>query len=259
MTDGSIYLVTRKETGETYVGQYSFSNPKKRWEQHIANSRKGKKRCLFHNALRDYGEQAFTWERLLVCPRGRLDEMEGYYADVFGSYYTDRNEQAFVPGGYNMIWCGMFSRRGTKSSPEVCAKSRERWLSDQNPNIRFPERMPRGDKHHFNTNPSIVPRGDKHHFRTNPECVPRGDKSGPRKHPERMARGERHGSRTHPEKVRRGEQIDSSKLNADKVRLIRILYASSMGFSYNALGAMFDVSKKLILNVAKRKAWAHIQ
>jgi hypothetical protein len=48
--------------------------------------------------------------------------MEAYWAEQFGSYFTDRNDEGFVPGGYNMRECGTMNRRGLKHSPETILK-----------------------------------------------------------------------------------------------------------------------------------------
>jgi group I intron endonuclease len=118
---GSIYLITNKKTKQTYVGQYRDPDPTPRWRRHIRLSRI----CpyLLHRALHRYGVDAFTFEVLMICPESSLDTMEAYWAEQFGSYFTDRNDEGFVPGGYNMIWCGGFSRRGLKHSAESIAKS----------------------------------------------------------------------------------------------------------------------------------------
>jgi group I intron endonuclease len=112
--NGSIYLIRCLETGKGYVGQYSKPEPNGRWVRHIQDAKKGSK-YLIHQAIRKYGDQAFTFEKLCNCAKGSLGNMEAYYAEQLETYCWD------FPGGYNMVWCGTQPRLGIKNSPEMCA------------------------------------------------------------------------------------------------------------------------------------------
>ena len=70
------------------------------------------------------------------------------------------------------------------------------------------------------------------------------------------ATGDRHGSRLHPEALLHGEAISTSRLTSDQVILIR--EARRAGVTSQALGEQYGVSKTSILNIEKRKTWAHI-
>ena len=119
--DGCIYLISHKTSKKGYVGQHNQPDPTRRWQKHIWNTNYGSK-LIFHNALRKYGADAFTWEVLCVCPVDRLTNMEGYYAEVFETYVWD------TPGGYNMVWCSESPNLGKKNSPEAIEKSRQAHL-----------------------------------------------------------------------------------------------------------------------------------
>ena len=56
-----IYKFTHIETGRAYIGQ-TTQNPNQRRLEHIADSRHTTKEYHFHNALRKYGIDAFTFE-----------------------------------------------------------------------------------------------------------------------------------------------------------------------------------------------------
>lgn len=56
-----LYSVTRRETGDQYIGL--SKHPQKRWRQHQKDARAGKGFRL-HNALRAYGKEAFDFR---VC------------------------------------------------------------------------------------------------------------------------------------------------------------------------------------------------
>ena len=116
---GSVYYIKHKESGKGYVGQHNKPDPKDRWRDHKARANGNLSKCLFHNALKKYGIDAFTWEVLVVCAHDKLTEMEGYYAEVFGTYAWDNS-----PGGYNAVWCSDNFRLGTKNSPEAIEKVR---------------------------------------------------------------------------------------------------------------------------------------
>ena len=117
---GCIYLVTCFENSKTYVGQYAHENPAGRFTRHLAP--KQKDTCIFHRALWKYGKDAFNLETLGIFPRSSLNNMEAYYAEQFQSYMWDTNEEANIPGGYNMMLCGQMNRQGMKHTPEALAK-----------------------------------------------------------------------------------------------------------------------------------------
>jgi transposase len=57
----------------------------------------------------------------------------------------------------------------------------------------------------------------------------------------------------------RGEVHGRAVLTADKVRLIRILYASGHGITLRQLGAMFGVGLSTIYHIIRRKTWTNVQ
>ena len=118
--NGCIYLVTCLENGKTYIGQYAYENPTGRYTRHWAPNQKDT--CIFHRALWKYGKDAFKLETLGIFPRSSLNNMEAYYAEQFQSYMWDTNEEASIPGGYNMMLCGQMNRQGMKHTPEALAK-----------------------------------------------------------------------------------------------------------------------------------------
>lgn len=117
---GCIYLISCVPNGKTYIGQYAYENPKGRYTRHWAPNQKDT--CILHRALWKYGKESFTLETLGVFPRSSLNNMEAYYAEQFCSYIWDTNEQAGIPGGYNMMMCGQMNRLGMKHTPEALAK-----------------------------------------------------------------------------------------------------------------------------------------
>ena len=116
---GSVYYIKHKESGKGYVGQHNKPNPIYRWARHGCDANKGSN-LPFHRALKKYGCDAFTWEILGIFPYDVLTDMEGYYAEVLGTYIWDYN-----PGGYNATWCSESPRLGMKSTPETIEKLRQ--------------------------------------------------------------------------------------------------------------------------------------
>ena len=55
----------------------------------------------------------------------------------------------------------------------------------------------------------------------------------------------------------KGEKVNTAKLDADKVREIRRLYAQG-GHSYRSLGRQFGVTRGAIHQAVKRETWKHI-
>ena len=67
-----IYKFTHKETNRCYIGQTTQS-PNQRRLEHILDSRDAGKPYHFHNALRKYGEEAFTFE--VIAEATSLDKL----------------------------------------------------------------------------------------------------------------------------------------------------------------------------------------
>jgi len=63
--------------------------------------------------------------------------------------------------------------------------------------------------------------------------------------------------RTNPQATLRGEKNGQSKLTADDVRKIRIIYASG-GVFQKDLATEFGVSQSLIDVIVRRVAWKHV-
>lgn len=102
-----------------------------------------------------------------------------------------------------------------------------------------------------------APKGDRNGSRLHPERLARGDRCGSRLYPERLKRGDAHYSRNYPEKLARGSRNGNSKLDDDKVRQIRELYATTIKSSVE-LGRMFGIDHKTILAITHRQTWKHV-
>ena len=112
---GCVYLIRCFKSMKGYVGQYINPDPKGRWVSHIRTAKNGSNNLL-HKAIRKYGSEEFTIEKLCICPIHSLGLMESYYAEQFETYRWD------FPGGYNMVWCGNQPRIGISNSPEARIK-----------------------------------------------------------------------------------------------------------------------------------------
>lgn len=80
-----IYKFTHIETGRCYIGQ-TIQDPNRRRLEHIADSRHTPREYHFHNALRKYGIDAFTFE--VIDTASTLEELnllEDKYVNEFDS------------------------------------------------------------------------------------------------------------------------------------------------------------------------------
>jgi hypothetical protein len=102
---------------------------------------------------------------------------------------------------------------------------------------------------HFCDNPSCV---NPTHFwlgtlnDNRQDCVAKG----------RQAQGLTHKSKTHPEAIPHGEAHHKAKLTETQVLEIRFL--ATKGVVSRKLAAQFGVSKFAILQIIRRRSWAHI-
>lgn len=94
---GCIYRIVCHETGRSYVGQTSYSNPFERFKQHQTNARKGVAGLLYDD-MRTYDIRVFECICICVVENKSLNELECYYAEQYNAYVWD--------GGYNTGECG---------------------------------------------------------------------------------------------------------------------------------------------------------
>jgi group I intron endonuclease len=102
---GYIYKITHKDTGMSYIGL--SIDYEKRWNAHMNETSDN---MYFHNALKKYGEDAFTWEILIICFD---DDMGDYEKEYIKKYNTIR------PNGYNLTEGG---ERGWRHHPDTLAR-----------------------------------------------------------------------------------------------------------------------------------------
>lgn len=95
-----IYKFTHKETNRCYIGQTTQS-PNQRRLEHILDSRDAGKPYHFHNALRKYGEEAFTFEVIAEATSlDKLNLLEETYINKFNSIENGFNIRQ---GGNNKL------------------------------------------------------------------------------------------------------------------------------------------------------------
>lgn len=88
---GLIYKVTNKVNGKVYIG-LTNSTLAQRKNKHLNEAEIGKG-FYFHNALRKYGKENFTWEVVEDnIPDENLGERELYWISRFNSFKTGYNQ-----------------------------------------------------------------------------------------------------------------------------------------------------------------------
>lgn len=95
-----IYKFTHIDTGRCYIGQ-TIQDPNRRRLEHILDSRDSGKPYHFHNALRKYGADAFTFEVITEATSiEELNLLETFYIDYYDSIDNGFNIRQ---GGDNKI------------------------------------------------------------------------------------------------------------------------------------------------------------
>ena len=89
-----IYKFTHNESGKSYIGQ-TIQDPLHRKSEHVSHSRNSPKEYHFHNALRKYGVENFTFE--VIDTATTLDELnllEIKYVELYDSINNGYNIRA---------------------------------------------------------------------------------------------------------------------------------------------------------------------
>lgn len=91
-----IYKYQNLINNKIYIGKAKDIMQRKRDHRYNASNPK-RDNCVFHKALRKYGENNFSFEIIEECPKEKLDEREQYWI----KYYNTK-----IPNGYNMTFGG---------------------------------------------------------------------------------------------------------------------------------------------------------
>ena len=82
---GYIYCIINNENGKRYVGKTTGDDENKlyRWRQHVLNAKRGSIDCpKLYNAIRKYGEDSFSFNVILNCPKDEVDLYEIVFIDL---------------------------------------------------------------------------------------------------------------------------------------------------------------------------------
>lgn len=86
-----IYKFTHLESGRSYIGQ-TIQDPNRRRLEHICDSRHTKRTYHFHNALRKYGIDSFSFDVIAkASDLKELNSLEEYYVTKFDSIQNGFN------------------------------------------------------------------------------------------------------------------------------------------------------------------------
>lgn len=86
MRKAFIYKVTHTVSGRIYIGQTRDKRGiRNRWSVHTSCARRGVYSTHFHNAIRKYGESAFSIELIDECCVATVNDLERYYISQYRS------------------------------------------------------------------------------------------------------------------------------------------------------------------------------
>lgn len=116
--------------------------------------------------------------------------------------------------------------------------------------VSMPENMRRAAAN------GLMASGERAFATLHPERMARGDRHGSKTKPWRTPRGARNGSRLHPELLARGEQVNTAKLTAADIPVIRARRAA--GETLASIAHDYKVGTSTIWFACVRKSWKHI-
>ena len=93
-----VYKATNKINGKSYIGQ--TCDFKTRVWQHMRCYEK--EDCKFHEAIKEYGIESFSWDILKQCTSKKESiELEKFYIEFYNTYRNGYNENKGGVGGHN--------------------------------------------------------------------------------------------------------------------------------------------------------------
>jgi group I intron endonuclease len=117
-----IYKFTHKETGRCYVGQ-TIQDPNRRRLEHIADSRHTPKTYHFHNALKKYGIDTFTFE--VIAEATSLTELNLLEEKYVAQYDAINNGFNIRQAGGNKLHSTESKQRMSEAQKAAHARRRE--------------------------------------------------------------------------------------------------------------------------------------
>lgn len=119
MTETGIYLIRHIASGKVYVGSAAVSL-RKRKNEHYCKLRKGKHENRYlQNAWSRYGEAAFEYQVLELCPAEQCIVREQHWLDYYGCADEAKGYNILPTAGSNL------GKKWGPHSQEVCDKMKE--------------------------------------------------------------------------------------------------------------------------------------
>jgi group I intron endonuclease len=124
MGSSGVYAIIHRDSGRWYVGQ--SQDPRKRWNGHRCHLRRGTHHCApLQYAWAKYGEDAFSFEVLILAPVWVLDALEQAYLDDPDTSHFNVARDAVSPmRGRKLSEDQREARKRRRHSPETIAKMR---------------------------------------------------------------------------------------------------------------------------------------
>lgn len=133
-----IYKATNSINKKSYIGQ-TTRDIFTRMKRHLADTKKGSS-TYFHNSIRKYGIDNFSWHVLCQCDtKEEMDEMEFHYIKQYNTFvYPDKSGYNMTLGGDGTQLFGdkngMYGKNHSKSSIEKMSDNRKGLTAgDKNP------------------------------------------------------------------------------------------------------------------------------
>lgn len=86
-----IYKIENQLNHKMYIGKTNYTNPQKRWKQHLADSQNpNRNHRALYRAINKYGADNFTFE--IIEETDNPEEREIYYIAQYNTYHFGYNE-----------------------------------------------------------------------------------------------------------------------------------------------------------------------
>lgn len=86
-----IYKIENQINHKIYIGKTNYTNPQKRWKQHLADSQNpNRNHRALYRAINKYGIDNFSFE--IIEETNNPEEREKYYISYYNTYHYGYNE-----------------------------------------------------------------------------------------------------------------------------------------------------------------------
>ncbi len=235
-----VYVITNEETSEQYVGSTVYLEH--HWSQYRYEARRGRLSSPLFRAMRQYGEEVFSYEWLETCSKKKLEKREGYWIGYLDTTYPNGYNVGSFHGPLTKEMLAKFPRGGVV---EIGPYLTQKTITKRKKNKAYREQFDKNKK--IATAKSLKTR--ERHKKEDPEYEERLRK--------KLSKATKRWWKTGKANPAKGEACATSKLTEKNVKRMFRLRAS--GYTVRKIAKIYQIDESGVSRILRRHSWKHVK